>query len=175
MTEAEWLSCDDPDSMLESAGGRVSPRKPRPFAAACFRWDWAAWTSRRERAAVLTAGRPVRGQLEIDRLANTNCHPSVNAAFGYFTSSASGISTRPSPRATSAACNSARHWSCAVSGSRTDFGSRTARSLYPFAGTDRELLAVEVRVFHLQGAPLGQSQPAPVQEPGQEPNRVPHP
>src|SRR5947209_8185415 len=36
------------------AVGRV-PRKLRLFRAACFRYDWLSWTSRRERAAVVTA------------------------------------------------------------------------------------------------------------------------
>jgi hypothetical protein len=47
--------------MLEFLGGRASPRKPRLFAAACFRWDWTAWPGRRERAAVLTAERMADG------------------------------------------------------------------------------------------------------------------
>jgi hypothetical protein len=41
--------------------GTGSARKLRLFAAACFRWDWAAWTSRRERAAVVTAERMADG------------------------------------------------------------------------------------------------------------------
>jgi hypothetical protein len=55
MTEAEWLACEDPDVMLEFLGDRASTRKLRLYSAACFRYDWKAWTSRRERAAVLTA------------------------------------------------------------------------------------------------------------------------
>ncbi len=36
MTEAEWLACDDPGKMLELIRRKVSERKLRLFAAACF-------------------------------------------------------------------------------------------------------------------------------------------
>jgi hypothetical protein len=66
VTEAEWLTCDDPDALLEFLGSRARPRKLRLFAAACFRWDWAGWTSRRERAAVVTAERMADGLAPAD-------------------------------------------------------------------------------------------------------------
>lgn len=35
MTEAEWLTCDNPPAMLKFLEGRASERKLRLFAVAC--------------------------------------------------------------------------------------------------------------------------------------------
>src|SRR5579884_3354500 len=68
MTEAEWLACDEPERMLEFVRGRVSDRKLRLFAVACFRQVWSDVRGENERALVLTAERYADGQETRDGL-----------------------------------------------------------------------------------------------------------
>jgi hypothetical protein len=48
MTEADWLTCEGPEPMLEFIRGQASDRKLRLFALACCRriWDWLGERSR---------------------------------------------------------------------------------------------------------------------------------
>jgi hypothetical protein len=72
MTEAEWLTCTDPDPMLDFLGEGASLRKHRLFAVACCRRVWPLLPSARGRlwveiAEFLADGRPVEGDLEAER------------------------------------------------------------------------------------------------------------
>ena len=49
MTEAAWLACAEPYSMLEFLRGRASDRKLRLFACACCRRVWALFEDERKR------------------------------------------------------------------------------------------------------------------------------
>lgn len=42
MTEAEWLTCTDPDLMVAFVGSKLTCRKGRLFGSACCRrlWSW---------------------------------------------------------------------------------------------------------------------------------------
>jgi hypothetical protein len=52
MTEAEWLTCNDPDVMLNHLRDNVSDRKLRLFAVACCRQVWSMLATSECRQAV---------------------------------------------------------------------------------------------------------------------------
>jgi hypothetical protein len=55
MTEAKWLRCNEPVTMLEYLRGRVSERKVRLFACGCCRRVWDRLADERSREAVRAA------------------------------------------------------------------------------------------------------------------------
>src|SRR5262245_42360353 len=55
MNEGEWLSCTDLQKMLAFLDGKVTRRKLRLFACACFRRRWELLTDHRDRAVVKLA------------------------------------------------------------------------------------------------------------------------
>jgi len=57
VTEAEWLACDDPSSLLKGARYRSSARRSRLFAVACCRLTWRLLIDERSRTAVEVAER----------------------------------------------------------------------------------------------------------------------
>jgi hypothetical protein len=57
VTESEWLTCDDPDRMLNWLGDRLSSRKALLFACSCGRAQFWRFADPRSRAAVEAAER----------------------------------------------------------------------------------------------------------------------
>src|SRR5262245_32863858 len=52
MTEAEWLSCTDPQQMMQSLQDTASRRKLRLFTVACYRSVWHIFTDQRVRDVI---------------------------------------------------------------------------------------------------------------------------
>jgi hypothetical protein len=63
MTEAEWLTCDDPTPMVALLGGQASERLLRLFACACCRRVWHLLDDQRLRSAVELAERMAVGRV----------------------------------------------------------------------------------------------------------------
>jgi hypothetical protein len=68
MTEADWLTCDDPGPMLEHLRGQASARKLRLFAMACDRRIWHLLGDQRSREAVEGAERYADGSVNDEQL-----------------------------------------------------------------------------------------------------------
>jgi hypothetical protein len=64
MTEAQWLACEDPDTMREFLRGEASNRKLRLFVCACCRGIWDQFTEEQGRKTVEVAERMADGQAE---------------------------------------------------------------------------------------------------------------
>jgi hypothetical protein len=67
MTEADWLDCTDPTSMLEFLRGKASERTMRLFAVACCRRIWP-WLPKPGRKAVTIAEGHAEGLRSLEEL-----------------------------------------------------------------------------------------------------------
>jgi hypothetical protein len=68
MTEAEWLTCTNPDKILDHLHGQVSERKLRLFACACCRRIQDLLADERSRHAVEVAQRYADGNATVNEL-----------------------------------------------------------------------------------------------------------
>jgi hypothetical protein len=68
MTEADWLACGDPMTMLDALRGSASERKLRLFAVACCRGIWHLLADERSRAAVAVIEQYADGLVGRERL-----------------------------------------------------------------------------------------------------------
>lgn len=68
MTEAEWLACEDPSSLLRQFADLASIRKLRLFACACCRRVWHHLEDAQTRAAIEAAERYADGLISKDAL-----------------------------------------------------------------------------------------------------------
>src|SRR5262245_45629180 len=80
MTEADWLTCADPQPMLTFLLRRAGPRKLRLFAAACCRRIWTLLTDERSRAAVGEVERYADGLADYQELLASHGEAGVAAA-----------------------------------------------------------------------------------------------
>jgi hypothetical protein len=68
MTEADWLTCMDPQPMLEHLHGRVTDRKARLYFCAWARTKWPRMADVQSRDAVVTAERFADGLVALPEL-----------------------------------------------------------------------------------------------------------
>jgi hypothetical protein len=69
MTEAEWLTCPDPEPMLKFLAGKTSDRLLRLFAVACCASIWHLLTDERSRKAVIAAEQYADGGMTEEQFA----------------------------------------------------------------------------------------------------------
>jgi hypothetical protein len=92
MTEAEWLACESPTSLLEFVeGSSLSTRKLPLFACACCRATWELLTEQSSRDAVEVSERfadrgTTRKVVETARRAAISNYPRIASAYGLGTS-----------------------------------------------------------------------------------------
>jgi hypothetical protein len=68
MTGAEWVTCCDPEKMLDQLRDRVTDRKLRLFAIACARRAWRSFSKREVSEEVLVGERFADGEVSLQAL-----------------------------------------------------------------------------------------------------------
>jgi hypothetical protein len=94
MTEAEWLSCTDPQKMLEHVRGQASARKLRLFACACCRRIWHLLTDQTNREAVELSERYADG-MATDQEVMAKADRMLDVAWGWDRQLAAYYATNP--------------------------------------------------------------------------------
>ena len=137
MTEAEWLTCPDPEVMLKFLPGRPNERKLRLFACACARRVWSFMTERCSRDAVIAAEQFADGLG--DRHTLDNARKAIRADFRNRqrckVRQRAWIETANAERAEARAASWAGAWDTARETLRADAHAAACRTAYAAAIT----------------------------------------
>jgi hypothetical protein len=111
MTEAEWLACEEPEPMLDVVLGKVSDRKLRLFAVACYLRVWQARprSSAALPAALLVSEAFADGLVGAEQLEIEQSKIGAVAAYSSAASASSAAGAILGEDATTAAYWTARH------------------------------------------------------------------
>jgi hypothetical protein len=147
MTEAEWLECASPGTMLEFLDGKATERKTRLFACACCRRIWGLIVNESLRRAVVIA----------------EDYPSERAEREGAITSVDEVLTAVLDDVDDAPCEAVRY---AILGlpdfpGGIDFAFSTAHKVYDTAATEEELAGQSELIREIFGNTFCPSPPLP--------------